>query len=47
LPAGVPATLDELKAASGLEPGPLLGALGELEIRGEVRRLPGALYIRA
>ena len=47
LPARVPATLDELKASSGLESGPLLGALGELEIRGEVRRLPGALYIRA
>ena len=47
LPARVPATLDQLKASSGLESGPLLGALGELEIRGEVRRLPGALYIRA
>ncbi len=47
LPARAPLTLDELQASSGLESGPLLGVLGELEIRGKVRRLPGALYIRA
>jgi DNA processing protein len=47
LPAGVPATLDELQERSGRPPGALLAALSVLEVAGRVRRLPGALYLRA
>jgi DNA processing protein len=46
LPADVPVPLDDLKTRSGLETSVLLARLSELELRDEVRRLPGGLYVR-
>jgi DNA processing protein len=41
-----PATLEELKARSGLETAALLARLTELELQDAVRRLPGPLFVR-
>lgn len=41
-----PLTLDDLRARSGLETPELLARLSRLELRDEVRRLPGALFVR-
>lgn len=41
-----PATLEELRARSGLETGALLARLTDLELRDVVRRLPGPLFVR-
>ncbi|HEY5726456.1 MAG TPA: DNA-protecting protein DprA, partial [Methylomirabilota bacterium] len=41
-----PATLEELKARSGLETPALLARLTELELQDAVRRLPGPLFVR-
>jgi DNA processing protein len=41
-----PVSLDDLRAKSGLETPELLARLSQLELRDEVRRLPGALYVR-
>lgn len=42
-----PASLDELVARSGQPPQALAARLAELELLERVRRLPGALYVRA
>jgi DNA processing protein len=42
----VPASLDEIQAHSGAAPAELLARLSELELAQQVRRLPGALYVR-
>jgi DNA processing protein len=47
LPPGVPRSLDELAAAAGAPPAEVLVALARLELASRVRRLPGALYVRA
>jgi DNA processing protein len=44
--ADAPASLEELRARSGLETGDLLARLTELELRDVVRRLPGPLFVR-
>jgi len=41
-----PATLEELRARSGLETAALLARLTELELQDAVRRLPGPLFVR-
>jgi DNA processing protein len=41
-----PASLDELAARSGQPTGELLARLAELELCAQVRRLPGALFVR-
>jgi DNA processing protein len=46
LPLHVPTSLEELQRKSGLETPALLARLTELELRDEVRRLPGALFVR-
>ena len=46
LPRDAPATLEELKARSGLETAALLARLTELELQDAVRRLPGPLFVR-
>jgi DNA processing protein len=42
----VPASLDDLQARSGLETPALLARLSQLELRDEIRRLPGGLFVR-
>jgi DNA processing protein len=42
-----PASVEELAARSGLGVGELLAQLTELELQARVRRLPGALFVRA
>jgi predicted Rossmann fold nucleotide-binding protein DprA/Smf involved in DNA uptake len=42
----VPASLDEIQATSGAPLAELLARLSELELAQQVRRLPGALYVR-
>jgi DNA processing protein len=46
LSGDAPVTLDELRVSSGLETGPLLARLTELELRDVVRRLPGPTFVR-
>jgi DNA processing protein len=46
LAGDAPATLEELRARSGLETGALLARLTDLELRDVVRRLPGPLFVR-
>ena len=46
LPDGAALGLDALREQSGLETPALLARLTELELRHEVRRLPGALFVR-
>ena len=46
LAADAPATLEEIRRRSGLETGALLARLTDLELRDEVRRLPGPLFVR-
>jgi DNA processing protein len=41
-----PSSLDDLRTRSGLETPELLARLSQLELRDEVRRLPGALFVR-
>jgi DNA processing protein len=41
-----PMSLEALRARSGLETPDLLARLSQLELRDEVRRLPGALFVR-
>ena len=41
-----PSTLEELREKSGLETPALLARLSHLELRDQVRRLPGALFVR-
>jgi DNA processing protein len=41
-----PLSLEALQARSGLETPDLLARLSQLELRDEVRRLPGALFVR-
>jgi DNA processing protein len=41
-----PATLEEIRLRSGLETGALLARLTDLELRDEIRRLPGPLFVR-
>jgi DNA processing protein len=41
-----PASADELAAQCGIETAALLARLTELELRKQVRRLPGSLYVR-
>jgi DNA processing protein len=41
-----PMSLEDLRARSGLETPDLLARLSQLELRDEVRRLPGALFVR-
>lgn len=41
-----PISLEDLRERSGLETPELLARLTQLELRDEVRRLPGALYVR-
>jgi DNA processing protein len=41
-----PSSLEDLRARSGLETPELLARLSQLELREEVRRLPGALFVR-
>jgi DNA processing protein len=41
-----PLSLEDLRARSGLETPDLLARLSQLELRDEVRRLPGALFVR-
>ena len=41
-----PSSLEDLRARSGLETPELLARLSQLELRDEVRRLPGALFVR-
>ena len=41
-----PASLDDLRARSGLETPELLARLSQLELADQVRRLPGALFVR-
>jgi len=43
---GAPVSLDDLRARSGLETPELLARLSQLELRDEVRRLPGSLFVR-
>jgi DNA processing protein len=47
LRADVPSSLEELGRRSGLETPALLVRLTELELADKVRRLPGALFVRA
>lgn len=42
-----PSSLEELRERSGLETPALLARLSELELASKVRRLPGALFLRA
>jgi DNA processing protein len=42
-----PSSLEELQERSGLETPALLARLTELELADKVRRLPGALFLRA
>jgi DNA processing protein len=42
----VPTSLEDLRSRSGLETPDLLARLSRLELRDEVRRLPGALFVR-
>jgi DNA processing protein len=44
---GVPCSLDELQARSGVQVPQLLERLTELELQHKVRRLPGALFVRS
>lgn len=46
LRADAPSSLDDLRAKSGLETPELLARLSQLELRDQVRRLPGALFVR-
>ena len=46
LRADAPASLEELRQRSGLETPELLARLSQLELRDEVRRLPGSLFVR-
>ncbi|HUG53078.1 MAG TPA: DNA-processing protein DprA [Vicinamibacteria bacterium] len=46
LRADAPLSLDDLQARCGLETPELLARLTQLELRDEVRRLPGALFVR-
>ena len=41
-----PLSLEDLRSRSGLETPDLLARLSQLELRDEVRRLPGALFVR-
>jgi DNA processing protein len=41
-----PSSLEDLRVRSGLETSELLARLSQLELRDEVRRLPGALFLR-
>jgi DNA processing protein len=41
-----PASLEDLRARSGLETAELLARLSQLELADQVRRLPGALFVR-
>ena len=41
-----PLSLEDLRSRSGLETPELLARLSQLELRDEVRRLPGALFVR-
>ena len=41
-----PLSLEDLRARSGLETPALLARLSQLELRDEIRRLPGALFVR-
>jgi DNA processing protein len=41
-----PLSLEDLRARSGLETPDLLARLSQLELRDEIRRLPGALFVR-
>lgn len=43
----VPASVEEIQSRSGRPIGEVLARLGRLEISAKVRRLPGALYVRA
>ena len=46
LRADAPASLEDLRKRSGLETPELLARLSQLELRDQVRRLPGALFVR-
>jgi DNA processing protein len=46
LPADDPVALDDLAEQTGMETGPLLAALLDLEMSGRVRQLPGRRFIR-
>jgi DNA processing protein len=46
LARGVPAGVDEIHSRTGLALPALLARLAELELGGEVARLPGALFVR-
>ena len=41
-----PSTLEELERRCGRPAGELLARLAELELAAQVRRLPGALFVR-
>jgi DNA processing protein len=47
LPRGVPMSVDEIAARHPGETPTLLAWLSELELRGRLRRLPGALFVRS
>jgi len=47
LTRGVPASIDEIQARCGLALPALVARLAELELGGEVTRLPGALFVRS
>jgi predicted Rossmann fold nucleotide-binding protein DprA/Smf involved in DNA uptake len=46
LRADAPSSLEDLRARSGLETPELLARLSQLELQDQVRRLPGALFVR-
>jgi DNA processing protein len=46
VPPDDPIGVDELAEKSGMQPGPLLAALLDLEMREKVRRLPGRRFLR-
>jgi len=46
VPPDEPIGLDDLAAVSGMDPGPLLAALLDLEMKDRVRQLPGRRFIR-
>ena len=46
VPPGEPIGVDDLAARTGMEAGPLLGALLELEMKDRVSRLPGRRFLR-
>jgi DNA processing protein len=47
LSAAAPSSLEELQRKSGRAASEVLGRLTELELANRVRRLPGALFVRA